>query len=275
VNRSLPTPSRREKIEIRTATSASPEACIATMTAAVKACRLLLETPPPAVECTAIEGDGNIFHVWFSVSDIEHLAGARTELLAQLHRHLRHAGISLGVAKRAKVPKVDKPTRADLIAQSDLFGVIEQAQRDIIADHLTGVILQPGETLIEQDQVPSAVFVVASGTLEITVRKEDEAPRVVHRMSPGESVGAIGLITGAPYAATATALTHVQAYRLDREALASAIAKMPSLREGLEALAERSLAAINGDASSPERHEPEEPEMFLTKLRNFISLLGK
>jgi small-conductance mechanosensitive channel len=275
VNRSLPTLMRREKVELRVETGAEPGRCIATITAAVKTCRLLLETPAPVIECTSLGGDGNVFQVWFSVLDADHLTNARTELLTQLHRHLRHAGIALAIQGIAAAASVAPPTPAELLAQSDLFGVIEQSQRDLIAAHLTEIQLQPGETLIEQNATPSALFFVAAGTLEITIQTADQPPRVVHRMGPGESVGAIGLITGAAYAATATALTPLQAYRLDKAAIAAAITQMPALREGLEALAARGQALLHSDATTPQDEAPAHPDMFLAKLRGFLSLLGK
>jgi small-conductance mechanosensitive channel len=275
VNRSLPTPMRRDKVDIRADTAVSPETCIATMNAAVLSCGRLLKIPAPVIECTSLEGDGNVFHVWFSVSDVDQLSPARTELLTQLHRHLRHAGIALGVPGLATVSKIEPPSRAELMAQSDLFGVIEQTQRDMIAGHLTEILLQPGEKLIEQDGIPSALFFIASGALEITIQEPNQLPRVVHRMGPGESLGAIGLITGSPYAATATALTPVCAYRLDKAAIAAAIAQMPALRDGLEALAKRGQAALRNDATAPENQVAPQPEMFLAKLRSFLSVLGK
>jgi hypothetical protein len=275
VNRSLPTPMRRDMVQIRIETAAAPDTCITTMKAALLTCRLLLEAPAPMIECTSLEGDGNVFQVWFSVPDAEHLANARTELLSQLHRHLRHAGIALGVPGLATVSRIAPPTGVEVLAQSDLFGVIEQSQRDLIAAHLTEVLLQPGDMLIEQGTMPFALFFIASGTLEITVQQPEQPPRAVNRIGPGESIGAIGLITGSPYAATATALTAVRAYRLDKAAIAAAITQLPALRTGLEALAERAQANLRGDATAPEHHAPPPPELFLAKLRNFLSLLGR
>ncbi len=275
VNRSLPTPMRRDKIELRLESAASPPACIAALDAAVKTCRLLLETPAPAIACTALQGDGNIFEIWFSVADADHLASARTELFAQLHRHLRHAGISPGIAGIAAVLRAAPFSPAELMAGSDLFGGIAGPQRDLIASRFTEIQLLPGATLIEQGVVPEALFIIAGGALEITIQRPREAPHVAARMGPGETIGAIGLITGSPYAATATALTPVRAYRLDKAAIASALAEMPALRDSLEAVAELGQAALRRDATAPENHEPAEPALFRAKLRHFLSVLAR
>ena len=212
--------------------------------------------------------------MWFSIPDADHLSNARTELLTQLHRHLRHAGIPLGVPGLATVPKVAPLSAIELMEQSDLFGGVEASHRETIAGHLSEIALNAGEVLIQQDMASTALFIVASGTLEVTIQRKDEAPRLVHRMGPGESVGAIGLFTGEPYAATATAMTQVSAYRLDKTAIAAAVAEMPALRDGLEALASRGRAVLRADATAHEHQAAQEPAMFLARLRQFIGLLG-
>ena len=80
--------------------------------------------------------------------------------------------------------------------QSDLFGGVEASHRETIAGHLPEVALNAGEVPIQQDMASTGLFIVAAGTLEITMQRESEVPRLVHRMGPGESVGAIGLFTG-------------------------------------------------------------------------------
>ncbi|HYP64206.1 MAG TPA: cyclic nucleotide-binding domain-containing protein, partial [Acidocella sp.] len=90
---------------------------------------------------------------------------------------------------------------------------------------------------------------------------------------PGESLGAIGLITGMPYAATAIAETRMTVFKLDRESLAAAIEAEPRLAHGLEGLARRSQAALRRDAATFADTKHAQPDMFLTGLRNFVNLL--
>jgi CRP-like cAMP-binding protein len=95
----------------------------------------------------------------------------------------------------------------------------------------------------------------------------------VHHIQPGESVGAIGLITGAKYAATATARTPVKAYRLDKDALAEAIRMQPALVQGLEVLAKRGQRALRRDSTACEADRHGQPEMLLSRLRSLIEVL--
>ena len=269
VNHSLPTPHRSSSIEIGLDAGVPPNLCMKTLKAAVQAC--LVPLSAPSIVRTALQGDGAVYQINFSVASGEKLGDARNELFAEIQRHLWFAGIPLAVAGQAAVSRRAIPTSADLLEQSDLFGILVSDERKLLADHLSEVWLEAGEILIREHESPRALFIVASGTVEITAA----GSKAVHRMGPGGSIGAIGLITDAPYAATATALTPVKAYSLSRDAIAAAIAARPNLASGLEALARRGQAAMRSDVIAHEGDRDLEPsEMFLGKMRSFLMKLA-
>jgi small-conductance mechanosensitive channel len=271
VNRSRPTAIRGDTLEVKLDAAIPPENCVAALTAAARSCMTILASPAPEATCTGLNGDGCTYQLSFSVASSNLLTQAHHELLTEVHRHLRHSGIGLAVADRALTP-AKAPSPADLLEQSDLFGAIEAAQRSLLASHLKPIWLTTGETLIREGGEPDALYVIASGAIEITVTGPT-GPRVVHRMKPGESLGAIGLITGSKYAATATALTPVRAYRLDKDAIAAAIKVQPELAKGLEALAQRGQEALSQDAAAHEKDRHGKPDLLLSRLRNFIHVL--
>ena len=271
INRSRPTAIWGDALEVKLDASIPPENCVAALTAAARSCMIILVSPAPEATCTSLNGDGCTYQLSFSVASSNQLMQARHELLTEVHRHLRHAGIGLAATDGALTPAI-APSPADLLEQSDLFGAIEGAQRSLLASHLKPLWLKTGETLIREGGEPDALYVVASGAIEITVTGPS-GPRVVHRMRPGESLGAVGLITGSNYAATATALTPVRAYRLDKDAIAAAIKVQPELAKGLEALAQRGQAALSQDAAAHEKDRQEQPDLLLSRLRNFIHVL--
>ena len=272
INRSRPTPIRGDTLEVRLDSAIPPERCLAALTAAVRSCQTLLTLPSAEVSCTGLNGDGNTYQLSFSVASSSQITKAHDELLTEIHRQLRHVGIALAVAGSAAIPAAKIPTAAQLLEQSDLFGVLEPAQRDQLATHLETISLQPGDTLIRQGDAPDALYMIASGTAEVTIT-EAAGPRVVHHMKPGESLGAMGLITGSNYAATATALTPVKAYRLNKDAIAAAIKLQPELAQGLEALARQGRTALNRDAAAHDEDRHGQTDMFLSRLRNLVHVL--
>jgi small-conductance mechanosensitive channel/CRP-like cAMP-binding protein len=274
INRSAPTPRRGQTVEVRLDPATSPDACVAALTAAARACRLPLAVPAPSVACTGLHGDGGVYEISFSVASSADVAAASTELLTLVHRHLRYDGIGLAVAGSAAVSPASVPTPAQILAQSELFGVVDAAERDVLAQHFKAQRLQAGDTLVREGEPAEALFVLASGTVEVTV-SEAGRTRVVGRMSPGASIGASGLIIGSSYGATATALTRINVFRLDREDISAAMKGHPALASALEALAARGLAALRGDAAARDEVKQAQPEMLQSRLRTLLRLLNR
>lgn len=273
VNRSAPTQLRGDTIVVSLDARAAPEDCLAVLNAAVRACRILLPVPEATTACTGLRGDGGAYEISFSVASSDVLTAARTELFTRVHRHLRYGGIALAVPGVGPMQQVEVPTPGQLLEQSDWFSVVEPAQRDRLAEYFTATWRQPGETLIRQGDEPEALFIIASGTAEITV-SEPPGSRMVYRMSPGETLGAIGLITGSPYTITATALTPLKAFRLEKADIAAAIEVEPTLAAGLEALAKRGITALRRGVTAQDDAQLAHPEMFLAGLRSFLRRLG-
>jgi small-conductance mechanosensitive channel/CRP-like cAMP-binding protein len=273
INRSLPEPTRGETIEIRLDAGVLPEHCMATFHAALQASLLPLALPAPSVAFTGLRGDGAAYEISYSVASSAVLTQARTEVLAQVHRHLRHAGIALAVSGIATPAAVAVPKAIDMLRTSDLFGMLDAEAQQSLASHFEETRLEPGDALFHEGDLPRYLFLVASGVVEIT-RAGLSGPHVVHRMSPGESLGAVGLITGSPYAATAKALTPVKVFRMDKASVSAAIAAAPHLAAGLEALAEQGRAALARDAAADQHQHSEKPEELRSRLRNVLKILA-
>ena len=224
VNHSLPTQVRRVSITVKLAANEPPDRCMAVLNAAVKTSMLLSATPPPSVARTDLQGDGVAYDISFSIPSIELLVDARTELLGHVQSHLRHAGIALAIPGVPIHTRLQVPTAATLLQESDWFQVLTESDRSLLAKHLVEVWFAAGDQLMRQGDDPKVLFILASGTVEITDGSLGSTD-VIFRLGPGGSLGAIGMITGTPYAATATALTPVAAYRLDRKGVGDAIAE--------------------------------------------------
>ncbi len=272
VNRSSPTPVRSSAVEVGLDAAANPERCRQTLLAAARTCQVMLAEPAASVACTALSGEGAVWEIGFSVADSDRLPAARTELLGQIQRHLRHAGIALAMPDGVAAP-VAVPTLSQLLEESDLFGVVPAAERELLIPYFARSRLEAGEILMRQGDTPHALFLLASGSAEI-MQESPDGLRVLNRMSPGQALGAIGLITGLPYAATATALTELDAFRIGRDEIALAIKARPELAVALEELARRGQNALRGDATAAAQAEPAHPEMFLARLRHFLRVLG-
>jgi small-conductance mechanosensitive channel/CRP-like cAMP-binding protein len=272
INRSEPTRVYRDTVVIRLDPAKETGLCIAALTAAVKACRAPLPLPSPEVKCTGLHGDGNLYEIAYSVAAIDQLQEARNQVFGSVQKHLYHQGVGMATAGLQAAPSPAAPSLNELLERSDLFGVLNKDARDALAPYFVEASLNEGDRLIEQGSVPEALFILAAGTVELTV-KEGAAPLVVSLMGPGESLGVIGLVTNSEVTSTATALTPLRAYQLSKARIADAIRDEPTLATGIEALAKCGRAALRRDAAAPEGEEVIKPELLLSRLRHFVQVL--
>jgi small-conductance mechanosensitive channel/CRP-like cAMP-binding protein len=272
-NRSAPTPTRGVTVSVSTDAAIDPRRCVAALDAAVLACWLPLPQPKPTINCVGLQGDGVVYEIRFVVGATGEIAAARTEMLSHVHRHLRYAGISLGVSGIAPLPSAAAPTMAQLIAESELFGPLAPDERALLGEHFVSVTREPGETLIREGRMPEALFLLAAGTVELT-RGEGVGKHVLLRSSPGDSVGTLALITERAALLTATALTPVTAYSLDKAAIATVLRARPGLATSLEAQAKRGQAWLRCEAAAHDNEQIEKPDMLLSRLRHFLQRLN-
>jgi CRP-like cAMP-binding protein len=194
-------------------------------------------------------------------------------MLSQVHRHLRYSGISLGVSGIAPLPSASVPTIAQLMAESDVFGPLAPDERALLGEHFVAIAREPGEALIREGEMPEALFLLAAGTVEMT-RGEGVGKEVLSRASPGDSIGTLALINGRAALVTATALTSVTAYSLDKAAIATVLHARPALATSLESQAKRGQAWLRCEAAAHKNEQIEKPDMLLSRLRHFLERLN-
>ena len=272
-NRSAPTPTRGVTVSVSTDAAIDPRRCVAALEAAVRACWLPLAQPKPTINCVGLQGDGIVYEIRFIVGATGEIPSARTEMLSKVHRHLRHAGISLGVSGIAPLPSASVPTIAEVMAELDLFGPLAPDERALLGEHFAVVDREPGETLIREGEMPEALFLLTAGTVELT-RGEGAGRQAVLRSSPGDSIGMLALITGRPALLTATALTQVTAYSLGKADIAKVLRARPGLATSLEAQAKRGQSWLRCEVAAHENEQIEKPDMLLSRLRQFLQRLN-
>jgi CRP-like cAMP-binding protein len=253
--------------------SVDPRRCIGALRAAALACRIPLPSPQPAINCMGLQGDGNLYNVRFTVGTGRDIEAARTEALGLIHRHLRHGGIGLGVPGVEPLPAAPVPTLADLMAETDMLGPLAPDERGLFAEHFEAVHFDTGDVIVRQNDQPDAVFLIATGTVDVT-RTDAHGTRVLLRASPADTIGAMAMILGMPALFTATALTPIAAYRIDKASIAAVMRIRPELSNSFEAQAHRGNAWIRCETEAQTDNTTRGPDMLLARLRQFLHRLN-
>ena len=71
-----------------------------------------------------------------------------------------------------------------------------------------------GEVLMEEGSIGDALYLLVSGEVEVSLKKNN---KILARLGKGEPIGEMGIIDAAPRSATITALTDVDTLKIEQE----------------------------------------------------------
>jgi CRP-like cAMP-binding protein len=95
---------------------------------------------------------------------------------------------------------------ADLLAETDLFGVLEPTTLAEVAQRTLVKVVEKGQTIFVQDEPGDRMFVIAEGAIKLVVRSaQGEVVELVRHWRPAV-FGEVALLDGGPRSATAEAV---------------------------------------------------------------------
>ena len=90
-------------------------------------------------------------------------------------------------------------------------------------------VFKRGETLFYEEDPGNALYIVQTGQVKIVRLAPDGEERILHLEGPGECLGELSLIDGAPRSAKAVALDRVEALVLYREEFLALLDQHPAV----------------------------------------------
>jgi small-conductance mechanosensitive channel len=249
VNRSFPTRVRSAFIELSCPATSIPERVIETLQQATLLCPPILPVPHSSVELTRLGSRENRYRVNFSVSDTEHLSTTKDLLFRHARRQLYYSGLYFPRTAQEIATPDDATGRPfpvlPLLQDITLFEALEAGQLAELAAHLKPRSLEPGEVLFAQGGTEATLFIVVSGILEVSQHTELFGQQTAGFIGAGDYIGEVSLLTGAPYAAAATARTHCKVFGLGCNVIRPLLAANSDLSAEFDQAARRGLAILN------------------------------
>jgi small-conductance mechanosensitive channel/CRP-like cAMP-binding protein len=249
VNRSFPTRVRSAFIELSCPATSNPDRVIDTLQQATLLCPPILPVPRSSAVLTRLGSTESRYRVNFSVADTEHLSTTKDLLLRHARRQLYYSGLyfprpapEIGAADDGTGQPFPALT---LLQDMIVFEALGAEQLAELAAHVTPRALEPAEVLFAQGGTDATLFIVVSGILQISQDTEFSGQQTVGFIGAGDYIGEVSLLTGAPYAATATARTHCKLYGLDCHVIKRLIAANSDLYAEFDRSARRGLAILN------------------------------
>ena len=278
INRSRPSSRRDDSVQVSCESAARPDIVAELLKQAAMLCPQILADPSPSVTLSRIGVRSNAYDIYFSVAHTDHLGTMKSTLLKQVlrqfHYHcIRPSNTGLGPSPfssaKAGPSFVETLSPEHLLSDTPLFFDLTREQRADLAKRMLRRTLDPGNTLFSQGGVDASLFIIASGVLEAS-RSIAGHSHVVGRIGPGDYLGDIGLLTGAPNAGTILALTGCVVFELRKEDLAPLLTAEPHLAQAFEASARRGQAFLARDAAAAVSAPPGPPAQFLAQIRAFF-----
>jgi len=122
----------------------------------------------------------------------------------------------------------------DRLAKLPLFGELDHYDLERMAHWVTEERFVEGDVLIEEGGMPTDVYLIESGTVDVTHEE-----KLIASLGPGDIVGEIALLDPQRRTATVTATSAVRTVALSVDDFASMDQEMPEITRQLREIAER------------------------------------
>jgi small-conductance mechanosensitive channel/CRP-like cAMP-binding protein len=261
VNRSSPTERGMVRAEFTAPATADPDRVFELIRMATMLVPDVLPDPESSTLLLRVGERTNSYVVSFTVADTARAPQARSEVLRHARRQMEASGLVAGASPDCGGRLLREATLFESLAE-DQLRTIERAmgQRRLVT----------GETLFEQGASEAMLYFLAEGVIEIT-RACEGVTEPLGRIGAGDYVGEIGLLTGSPRIATATALTDVRVYVLAKPALDPLILDNEAVAKAFEASVRRSRSRYSRSQAAAQMEDIGRADDLLARIVHFFS----
>ncbi len=168
--------------------------------------------------------------------------------------------------------------RVKTLRKVELFGSLTDNELKALAERLRYSPFSKGNIITRQgDERSHWLYIVINGEAEVYLELANGARRTVRTMDKGSFFGEMGLMTGAPRAASVIAKTDVECYRLDKEVFEDILRARPTIVEEITHIlvtrkAELDAALYEIDSQKTQTDITQQRSEILSTIKRFFSL---
>jgi len=141
---------------------------------------------------------------------------------------------------------VDVPRVADYLAENPVFACLADADRAALAARMRPRHFARDEIVFHRDDPAGHVFLIAAGTVKISVPDETGHEVLVALQRGGDVFGELALFDDSPRSATVTAITETAALALTRADFVGVLERNPEAMRKMLALLARMVRRSTG-----------------------------
>ena len=167
------------------------------------------------------------------------------------------------------------PADASLLIDLPLFESLDPEERAMLAEVVDLRALKAGEVLFKAGEPGQALFVVASGQMEISVTDHAGQKIVLTQCRKGDVFGELALLDAGPRSATATALEETELLELDRQDLVLMVRQKPEsalhMLGAMGAMTRKADMLLRTRVARNAQEEIEDQRTFLERLTDAVA----
>ncbi|MDO8413280.1 MAG: mechanosensitive ion channel family protein [Gallionellaceae bacterium] len=250
----------------------------------------MARNPPP--NCVLMEMDNKGFaryalRYWLTnlALDDPTDAAIRWHIMASLQR----VGIKLAMEERSihitkeneqyeeKVHHREIQLRMKTLRRVELFSQMTDEELGQLAENLRYAPFAKGSIITKQGTVAHWLYVIIKGEAEVYLERPNGVRRVIRNLSKGNFFGEMGMMTGAPRAASVVATTDVECYRLDKPMFEEILRERPSIAEEMAHILAVRRAELDSilqdlDQEVPSKALPQQRREILATMKRYFGL---
>ena len=123
--------------------------------------------------------------------------------------------------------------RLILLKQSPIFSLVMTDDLRVVAQALEEQQCFSGDRIFEMGDQGDHLYIVASGTIGISIEQDPDSSRYIARLGAGDCFGEMNLLDGLPRSATATVLEDSVLLALEKTRLLALIQSYPDMSIGM------------------------------------------
>lgn len=167
--------------------------------------------------------------------------------------------------------------RAAALRRVDLFSKLSEDELRMVAEGLKYSPFAKGDVIMRQGDTAHWLYILVSGEAEVYLESPGQEKRRLTSLPEGSVFGEMGLMTGAPRAATVIAKTDVECYRVDKTVFEEIMRDRPGIADEITQVLVSRRAALD-DAQAQAGLEREAQPLaqrhseILATIRKFFGL---
>ncbi|HWE25248.1 MAG TPA: mechanosensitive ion channel family protein [Myxococcales bacterium] len=249
--------------------------------------------PPPNCICFDFARQGGEsfanYAVRYWLTDLAQDDPTSSAVRVRVYVALRRANIPLALPGTAVFVSHDDPEhrerkqaremahRVAVLEQVEMLASLSSEERLELATFMRLAPFGRGEVITRQNATAHWLYVLTKGEVEVRVRGDNGAEKLVARLSAPNVFGEMGVVTGEPRTASVIAATEVECYRLDKEAFQRVLKHRPQIAESVSNVMARrrgELAAVREglNADQKKARMRDEKNRILESLQTFFGL---